>query len=265
MDMFEAPMSRRDLFVQALGEHSPLKLRMGYTWHIGNTKFYDSFQGYFRVGRTTKTTVEIYDNQTGNFVEATMDASPCTHVVFDAELGICVIAKRSTLKESSKSIADKIARILNGTSTATSSRVTIEIGPVPDPKGFIHELESARRITRFTATFHRPNPFDADELFQRPLAVLLQGAGGDKGKAQIQGERLNAETLAEIARSTAATANDASARVIRKNSNKPVTVHLSGDPIKKRYDLAGHDPQFVLRDFIEIYHRIRDHGTEANQ
>lgn len=49
----------------------------------------------------------------------------------------------------------------------------------PDPDSFLRELNEAYNVLQFSATFQRPNPFDADEFFQRPLAVYLSATGGD--------------------------------------------------------------------------------------
>jgi len=84
-------------------------------------------------------------------------------------------------------------------------------------------LASAYRVTRFAATFRGPNPFDADEYFQKPLSVYLLATDGEKGKAQVQGKDLNRQALQEVTRSTAATGNEASARITKGESEKQIT------------------------------------------
>jgi hypothetical protein len=79
----------------------------------------------------------------------------------------------------------------------SENNISVEIRPIPDPEGFLRALNTAYRVSRFTATFRGPNPFDADEHFQKPLAVYLSAAKGVKGRTQIQGEDLNRKVLQE--------------------------------------------------------------------
>jgi hypothetical protein len=113
--------------------------------------------------------------------------------------------------------------------------LAVEIVPIPDPEDFLASLNDAYAVSKFSATFRGPNPFDADEHFQKPLSVYLSSANGEKGKAQIQGEDLNREVLQAVTRSTAATGNEASARIRKTKSQKFTTINLRGDPIKQRW------------------------------
>jgi hypothetical protein len=137
-------------------------------------------------------------------------------------------------------------------------QLSVEILPIPDPEGFIRALETALRVTRFSATFHGPNPFDADEHFQRPLSVYLQATRGKRGRTYIQGEDLDRKVLQDVTRSTAATGNEASARITKGRSQRPITINLKGDPVKRRYADNEHDPKQVLEDLTSIYHRVRN-------
>jgi hypothetical protein len=257
VSLFTATNTPRDLFLSALSERPSAELRKGYTWHIGNIKYFSETAGYFAVGRTTDSTIEKFDEETGDFLEVELTASPYTHCVFDAALGILGIAKKSILAESAKGIAHRIEQLLSMARSIIEANVAIEIHPIPDPEGFLRAISSAYKVSRFAATFHGPNPFDADEHFQKPLSVYLQAAGGAKGKAQIQGDDLNRDVLAEVTRSTAATGNEASARILKSRNQAPVTINLRGDPIKRSYDENKHHPNAVLNDLTETYNRVR--------
>lgn len=255
--LFSSTISPRDLFLSAINERPSAELRKGYIWHIGNIDYFSDDSGYFAIGRTTNSTIEKFDEISGNFVEEELTASPYTHCVFNAKIGILGIAKKSILAESSKGIAHRIEQLLSMSRSIIENDITVEIPPIPDPEGFLRAISSAHKVSRFSATFHGPNPFDADEHFQKPLSVYLQAAGGEKGKAQIQGEDLNRHVLAEVTRSTAATGNEASARILKGKNQKPITINLRGDPIKRRYDENKHHPDTVLNDLTETYNRIR--------
>jgi hypothetical protein len=173
------------------------------------------------------------------------------------KIGILGIAHKSSLAPTVKGIAARVQQLLLRSKVVRASRVSVEIVPIPDPENFLLALDSAYRVPRFAATFHGPNPFDADELFQKPLSVYLKSAHGKKGRAQIEGEDLNREVLQSVTRSTAATGNDASATIQKSKSQKPVRIHLQGDAVKRRYTEEEHTPQAVLEDLEKLYVRVR--------
>ena len=67
------------------------------------------------------------------------------------------------------------------------------------------------------STFTGPNPTDADEYFQRPLEVYADKSKADRGVIQIFGSNLDKNVVIAVARTNAATGNDASARIEKKD------------------------------------------------
>ena len=245
------------MLLAGIFERPSAEIRAGYKWHIGNIREFSESSGYFAVGRTTSATIEKFDEGTGNFLEEELETSPYTHVVFDASIGILGIAKKAALAPTAKGIASKIQLLLAQTEAVLENEVEVEVSPIPDPEGFLKAIAAAYRVSRFTATFKGPNPIDADELFQKPLAVYCSAIGGSKGKTLVQGEDLNREVVQAVARSSAATGNDASARIMKTAKQKPITVTMAGDPVKKKYDEATHDPKVVLADMMSLYKKVR--------
>jgi hypothetical protein len=257
-------LTPQQILLRAIDERPSDEVRVGYEWHIGNVRAFSEDAGYFAVGRTTTSTIEKFDASSGDFVEEEQQESPYTHCVFDSSIGIIGIAKKKNLSPTAKGIANRLEHLYSLTNVVKQNNVTVEVRPIPDPDGFLKALNSAFRVYRFTATFRGPNPFDADEFFQRPLSVYLSAANGSKGTASISGDDLNREVLAEVTRSTAATGNEAAARVQKTQQQKTVTINLKGDPIKRRYDEAEHVPEAVLRDLTAQYHRVRNNETSSN-
>lgn len=256
--LLHTDLTSRDLFLGALHEKPSGELRKGYIWHIGNIEYFSDNMGYFAVGRTTNSTIEKFDDLTGNFVEEELEESPYTHCVFDARIGFIGIARRASLAPTAKGIATSIEKLLSMSRVITDNDISVEIAAIPDPEGFLNALASAYRVTRFAATFRGPNPFDADEHFQKPLSVYLSAANGEKGTAQIQGDDLNRKVLQDVTRSTAATGNEASAKIIKSQSQKPITINLKGNPVKRSYEEDEHIPKTVLADLTNLYHRVRN-------
>lgn len=252
------------MLLSAIEEKPSAELRKGFQWHIGNVQMFSDVTGYFAVGRTTKSTVEKFDIQTGNFIEEEQEESPYTHCVFDAAVGFIGIARKPNLSQTSKGIANRLEELLSLATVVRNNEVTVQVRPIPDPDGFLKAIDEAFRVFSFSATFRGPNPFDADEFFQKPLSVYLSAANGEKGRTTINGEDLNREVLREVTRSTAATGNEASARIQKTKRQKAITVNLKGDPIKRKYDEEEHQPQIVLADLSTQYRRVRHDEANSN-
>lgn len=253
-----------DLLLAAIEEKPSVELRKGFHWHIGNVQTLGESTGYFAFGRTTTSTIEKFDEETGNFVEEELEESPYTHCVFDASIGFIGIAKKPNLSQTAKGIANRLEQLLGQATVVIRNSIEVQVRPIPDPDGFLKAIDEAFRVFSFSATFRGPNPFDADEFFQRPLSVYLSAAAGVKGKTIISGEDLNREVLREVTRSTAATGNEASARIQKSKRQKAMTVNLRGDPIKRMYDEDDHEPLKVLVDLTNQYKRVRRDETSSN-
>lgn len=247
----------RDIFIRAVLEKPSGELRKGVEWHIGNVQQLSEYTGYFAAGRTTLSTIEKFNPDSGDFIEEELEESPYTHCVFDARIGFIGIAKKPNLSQTTKGIANRIEQLLSRAEIVRKNNILVEILAIPDPDGFLSSLDSAFKVFSFSATFRGPNPFDADEHFQKPLSVYLSAADGQKGKTTISGEDLNRAVLREVTRSTAATGNEASARIQKSNRQKPITINLRGDPIKRKYDEEEHRPEVVLADLTNQYSRVR--------
>jgi hypothetical protein len=248
--------SSMDIFLKSIHDKPEYTLSSGSEWHIGNVKLFDDFSGSFAVGRTTKTTVEKFDKESGDFVDELDDSGPYTVVIFDARIGLIGIVKKSKLAPNASCIARRIEDLLSTTKTAIDTGVDIRIDIIPDPEGFLDKLRGAYSIRKFRATFTGPNPVDADELFQKPLSVYAQSMGASSGTLEVIGEALNEEVAESVAKSTAATGNTASARVVPSKGNKPKNIKMKGDAVVVTVEEEATNTQ-VLEQMHEEYTRVR--------
>lgn len=255
--LFQGITAPERMLIAAISERPSVEAKAGYEWHIGNIREFSESTGYFAIGRTTSATIEKFDPDSGDFTEEELQESPYTHCVFDASIGFVGIAKKPNLSTSTRGIANRLEQLLSATNVVATSGVAVEVRPIPDPEGFLALIRSAFRVFRFSATFRGPNPFDADEHFQKPLSVYLSSANGTKGKATISGDDLDREVIGEVTRSTAATGNEASARIQKSRRQSPMTISLRGDPVKRSYNEDDHTPESALADLTAQYLKIR--------
>lgn len=246
-----------DIFLDAINDKPELILRSGSEWHVGNVDLLDELSGTFAVGRMTKTKVEKYDKNTGDFIDRLDDSGPYTNVIFDCRIGLLGIAKKSKLAPDAAAVSRKIQLLFEKTNAVINSGVEVRIDPIPDPENFIEKLRGAFAVIKFKATFTGPNPIDADELFQKPLSVYAQKMGAEKGTLEVQGKSLDEGTAELIAKSTAATGNTASARIIPEKGKKSIPIKMKGSAVVVTVDEEA-TTQELLSQMHNEYGRIRE-------
>lgn len=227
--LFHPEISPRSVFEEALAERPSLQLREGNVWHIGNIEQITQDGGRFAVGRTTTTTIEKFDNATGNFTELRDDSGPYTFVYFDSRIGLLGIGKRTKVASDVKSVARKLQKLLSRARVVTKHGIIVRVDLIPDPESFLEKLHSAYAVKRFRATFTGPNPIDADELFQKPMSYYCQQLEADEGSVIVKGQSLDDDAVAAVAKSTAATGNIASAVIQVNKGVRPIPISFKGD------------------------------------
>ncbi|MDB9741394.1 hypothetical protein OAB00_00925 [Akkermansiaceae bacterium] len=255
--MHNNDLTPQDFFISALKEKPSYELKAGSVWHIGNLEFYENdLTGTFAVGRTSKSKQEQYDEQSKDFIDSSTSESPYTTCYFNTDIGFLVIGKKNNLSPKSDIVTNQLVNLLSSTSEIFENDIRVEIEPIPDPEKFINKLKKAHTITSFTATFGGPNPKDSDEYFQRPMSVYLNEANGTSGRTVIQGDNLASEALIDVTKSTAATGNEASAKVKITQNSEFENIHLNGGAVKRRIE-ESESGRNILKKFHGIYNLIR--------
>lgn len=255
----------REAFVETLLLQRPSEeIRQGHVWHIGNVKKVDDRGLVFAVGRTTRKSTELFDEQSGNFIEIEGEESPFTYVYYDKAFSIIGIVPKAKLAPTAKGIARSIQRLLTRHSLALDQGVEVEVSEIWDPETFLEQVRTAYELVGFTVQFTKPNPFDVEKDFYGPMERFVGELGGAKGRANVQGIDLNKEGIEEITRSVASTGNNASARLRRRKGQRPVTRRLQGDPVT--VPLAGdeheEDASTIFALIRDTYRNIRRHKDE---
>ena len=242
---------------QAITSLPSIELRQGRKWHIGNVAPLDNKALYFRVGRISHSTMAVYDGQ--SFSDQEFETAPYTHVVLDLALEVCALARQSKLAATAQGIARQLTALLNRSTTARNMDAEFEIMPIFDPEDFVTYLTRALAVSKFWVTFKRPNPFDAEREFQRPLQHILAASGGDKGRAQLEGESLIVESLEKMARAAAATGDDAAATMALPRQRRRVVKRLRENPVVLTQEDLESDTerQELLVRMRDEYRRIR--------
>lgn len=256
LSLLEEVRKTSTIFLEAINDKPEYTLTNGSEWHLGNIHLFNKEAGSFAVGRTTKTTVEKFNKETGDFVDELDDSGPYTVIVFDSQIGLLGIAKKSRLAPNASSIARRVEDLFSTSKTVIDSGVEVRVDMIPDPEDFIEKLKGAYAIRKFRATFTGPNPVDADELFQKPLSVYAQSMDASYGVLEVIGNSLNEEVAESVAKSTAATGNTASARIVQSKGEKSKVIKMKGDAVLVNVGQDASNADILEQMKIE-YARVR--------
>lgn len=228
-------------------------------WHIGNVQSLDANGIYFALGRTSRATLQLLDATTGDFLEAERETAPYTHVILDVPSEVCAIARKVSIAATAMSLGNHLARVLNASAIAQRYGATFEAAPLSDPEEFLILLRSAYAISRFAVTFTRPNPFDANEDWHKPMQKLVEAINGRRGSTTIQGEDLAEAPLEDLTRSVASTGDDARATLHINAGEPPIRRSLRSDTatIAERDIDTADARQSVLAKLRAKYRAIR--------
>lgn len=255
--LFDKEKKTSDILKEVIESLPSAELRKGMIWHIGNVRKLDKAGLYFRIGRTTTSTIEIYKD--GNFLDQEFETAPYTHAIIDTNLEICAIAKKTRLSVSILGIGRQLVKLLNECGRGGYFQARFEIDEIKDPEDFIVYLHKAFAISKFWVTFSKPNPFDVNKDFIEPMGRLLKESNGERGKTELEGETLSPDELEALARSAASTGDNAGAWLVPSQKETKVKKHLKGNTvILKHEDLSDDEQKRNLLERIRIlYHKIR--------
>lgn len=257
--LFGEDLSPTQLLTKAIRSRPSAEIRSGHTWHIGNTYEIDENGIYFALGRTTRTTIEKYDEEARDFTEEAFETAPYTNVVADLRAEVVAIGAKSRLSPTIRGIGRQLEKLLNSAPVVQGRNSDIKVLPLQDPSSFLELLHDAYVIESLSVTFGLPNPWDVNEDFQKPLQQTLRKANGSSGSAVLEGQQLDHSVIEEIARSTASTGDDAKARIRPTEGESPVTIQLKGNPVIVDGESSLDDG--ALRDLLRrmrgVYLRLR--------
>jgi hypothetical protein len=227
-------------------------------WRIGNVHAINGDGVYLRLGKTTESTLEVFED--GGFQDQVFETAPYTHVVIDFNLEVCAIAKKPKLAPRTTAIARRFRFLLNRSNKARELGMEFEIDEIRDPHDFIFYLNQAFAVSKFEVTFKRPNAWDAHEDVIKPLQRVLEDLGGEQGKTKIEGKELKTEVLEELARSIASTGDEAAAWLqMKEGEKKKVKKVLKENPVYLRHEdlLDDKTKRSFLVSLKERYSEIR--------
>ena len=261
--LFEDNKSSPAEIIKGAIEEKPSKeIRKGNIWHIGNIEEIGENGLFFAFGRVTKSIVEKFDEEAGNFREESDEQAPYTYIVLDLEYQVCAVAHKPKIAPKVSQIASNLAKLLNETNRAQNNSVKLVMAEISDPHDFLEYLRNAYSIQRFDIEFSPPNPWDVEPDFLKPMERVLDETGGKKGKTTIQGESLEKDPIEKLASAAAATGNSASAKLKQDKEGVSVTKKIGGNPTTLSTDeiSTANEKENLLYQIVAKYKSVRNSG-----
>ncbi|WP_157265262.1 hypothetical protein [Azohydromonas aeria] len=255
--LFDPQITPQAMFIEGIADRPSIESRRENVWRIGNIEYIDNTTGRFAIGRDARAAQEKFDKDSRNFVRQIEQTGPYTYVYFDSRIGLLGIAKKTKLASDVEAIADKIKKLLSVSPLVMQNQIDVRVDKILDPESFLKKIRSAHSIKKFTASFTGPNPIDADEIFQKPLAFYCQQVGGDHGSVTVQGASLNEDVVEAVAKSTAATANKASA-IIKVAAQSRSTKVEFGEHAKKAFAEVDEKMEDVMEAVLKAYREVQN-------
>lgn len=261
----DRPQSRSEILKRVVLSLSgtDAALKKDVVWHVGNIRTLNEDAVYLRIGKTTKSKLEVF--QDGNFLDQEFETAPYTHVLLIFDLEICAIAKKSKLAPFATTIARHLRRLVNNCGKAKELEAGFEIDAINDPQDFIYYLYKAFAVSKFQVTFKRPNAWDVNKDFVKPLQKMLLDIGGEEGKTEIKGKELETDKLEELSRSVAATGDGAAAWLqMEEGVKEKVKKVLRDNPVYLRHEDLVDDETIhrLLERLKKRYSEIRGDGED---
>jgi hypothetical protein len=257
IEIFDPKLSRIEILKNILDEKPSLTV-LGKNWHIGNIYEIGDFAYYFRLGRTSKSTLEMFEE--GNFIESEFETSPYTHVLLNTSLEVCAIAKKNKLSPSIKGIANRLINLFQVSTIISKNNINTEIKEIIDPKDFISYLRTSYAIKNFWVNISRPNAFDADEDFTKPIQSITNEIEARETRIELKGNYLNYLKLESITRSAASTGNKVGATIQQESNGTLKRIKLEGNNIILEVDnkIFEDDKYKFMNNLINYYKQIKN-------
>ena len=262
----DATRTPSDILKETVLAFSGMALSKDAIWRIGNVHAINGDGAYLRLGKTTESTLEVFED--GGFQDQVFETAPYTHVVIDFNLEVCAIAKKPQLAPRTTTIAKRFRLLLNRSNKARELGMEFEIDEITDPHDFIFYLNQAFAVSKFEVTFKRPNAWDVNEDFIKPSQRMLENLGGEQGKTKIEGKELKTEVLEELARSIASTGDEAAAWLqMKEGEKKKVKKVLKENPVYLRHEdlLDDKTKRSFLVSLKERYAEIRKNNINKDE
>lgn len=261
--LFANDIQKEDILIHVIKTKPSYDFGRNQVWHIGNVNDLNGSGVVFAIGRTTTRGKSLYDEEKGEFIELEDEESPYTYVFYIKHYSLMAIMYNSKVSPHIKTVANKITKIINSHAVFIYSPFELMLSEIWDPNKFIEYIRNAARVVSFSASASRPNPFDVNSDFHKPLEKLIEAADANKGETTVKGEDLNRTILEEIAHSVASTGDDARMRFQDEVGGSIITKHMRGDSVTVTTE--SDDKHIIVRKIIEKYEYIRQQKEDDSR
>lgn len=220
------PEDRPIILSKCMDERPSLATSKNTLWKIGNV-LHQGDSTYCRIGKITTHKRSVI-NEGGDFIDKDEIDAPYSHIFLIRSLGVFAISKNYKLAANSKIVAERYIRLLQSTEYSISNSFDVKLNELSESKEFFQRLMEAESVSRLWVQFNKPNPFDPEGDFYKPVVNSLLMLNGDTVTSEWIGKNLNAtlEPARQIVRTAAVTGGNAGATIREGGRNRSKRIRL---------------------------------------
>lgn len=256
-DLYDKRTLRSDVLRQLLFSHPKAHGWGGKIWTVGNVEELPGASLYFRFGRASKRQLPVQDEK-GDFLDADISIAPYSHCLIHLDLQILAMTYNGNLSQSIASQGKSLQTVLSSALRDFKNFDAIEVRQLPDPREFVKKIREAFSVSRFWIKVRRPNPFDVDSHFIKPISRLNDAVGGNEVKVGMSGDDLDKEVIENIATNTALQGSDGAAYVRPEKDTRGEIVPIKKTMLKfsMEFDQSREGKETVRKRISFLYENL---------
>jgi len=264
-DMFSENLTKQEFLKQLLFHLQSFEPKQAIFWHIGNFEELADDAIYFRFGRVLKKKISNLDEK-GDFVDNDINLAKYSHCVVDFNLQFLTISFNSNLSPSIISIGRALEKLLNTASADFPNYESIEVRIIPDYKEFLIRIKESYSVNRFWIKIRKPNPFDLDKDFIKPLSKLNSEMNSNEVKVELAGEDLDKTNIETLTESTTLAGSEGGAYIQEDEESKQTYINLGKNNLSfsSEFDDSKEKKEELLKKLRQNYKTIRDNFSKDN-
>lgn len=253
---------RSELLSMAIRSRPVCVFRGDIEWRVANLFVIDKKSIRFCFGKTGPKKEGKLEN--GDFVSINDESSEYIYCFLNLDLGICGIQVNSRLGKNDD-LFSKLLKTISSSYVVKEAGIIVDGGVIENPKTFLQVIEEAKRITKFTMTFSRPNPWDEEDA-RKNLAIMSENIDSYDNRIFFSSKKgLKKDSLPRLTRATVSSGDTATIRAMMPGETKVRPYSTQGSTVKVTTsigDIEG-SPKDVIEVINGVYENIR-HGNRGD-
>jgi hypothetical protein len=224
------PPSGGELAMAAIRSRPRAFVRKDIEWRIANVDEQVDGVLIFKVGRINDVDAEGVDEETGDFIDLTLETAISTWAIYDSSSATLAVSPNFNISREVLTIAKYVAKLIEASESAKKAEAEVEVSLRREAIALAERIRSAKAVQRVEVTFGRRNAFNASDVLHAWKGGIEE-LGGKSGKASAKADQLDKEKAADVIREAGERGQAGSATFVPHGKLKPVRQHIGDERV----------------------------------